>query len=218
MILAWNRITTVLLLLVLFALIAVIGMLSAGARGGTLDPPNAPSSTMKTLDYVDGAWDRRLDTTNGLPGPDPPAGCDSTRFRCVLTYTENNVTTYPAVLDIETGIVWERSPGNSTYQWLAARDSCSNRTIGQRRGWRLPTIEELNTLLDPQNAHLLPQGSPFNVTSDIYWSSTEVRVEGLAMNAIVGGAFHGRAGKTTFSFRAWCVRGGGGENIERASP
>ncbi len=41
----WNRINTVLLLLVLFALLGVIAMLAAGVRGGPLDPPGAPAST-----------------------------------------------------------------------------------------------------------------------------------------------------------------------------
>ena len=43
---ASNRITHVLLVLVLFALLAVIGMLATTARGGPLDPPaGAPAST-----------------------------------------------------------------------------------------------------------------------------------------------------------------------------
>ncbi len=41
----WHRFNTVLLLLVLFALLAVIGMLAAGVRGGPLDPPGVPGST-----------------------------------------------------------------------------------------------------------------------------------------------------------------------------
>lgn len=41
----WNRINTVLLLLVLFALLGVIAMLAAGVRGGPLDPAGAPAST-----------------------------------------------------------------------------------------------------------------------------------------------------------------------------
>lgn len=41
----WNRVNTLLLLLVLFALLTVIGMLAAGVRGGPLDPPGAPAET-----------------------------------------------------------------------------------------------------------------------------------------------------------------------------
>ncbi len=49
----WTRINTVLLLLVLFALLAVIGLLASGARGGSLDPAAGPGSTMKTLSEVE---------------------------------------------------------------------------------------------------------------------------------------------------------------------
>jgi hypothetical protein len=41
----WNRINTIILVCVLFALIAVIGMLAGGVRGGPLDPPGPPGST-----------------------------------------------------------------------------------------------------------------------------------------------------------------------------
>jgi hypothetical protein len=41
----WQRVNVVILLLVLFALLAVIGMLAAGVRGGPLDPPGSPSET-----------------------------------------------------------------------------------------------------------------------------------------------------------------------------
>ena len=41
----WTRINTTLLLLVLRALLAVIGLLATGVRGGPLDPPGAPGAT-----------------------------------------------------------------------------------------------------------------------------------------------------------------------------
>jgi len=208
----------VLLLLVLLALMAVIGMLATGVRGGPLDPPGAPSSTMKTLESAAGPWDRRLDSTNGMAGPDPPAGCDSTRFRCVLSHVVNNVTVYPAVLDVETGLVWERTPSSVTSEWLGQEDDCWARAAGQRRGWRMPRIEELDSLLDPQNGYLLPAGSPFTgvAATDVFWSSSESRVDFLGEFVTVGSSTHGRGLRST-SLRTWCVRGGSGENIERAS-
>lgn len=42
---AWNRVNTVILLLVLFALLALIGVVAREARGGPLDPPASLNST-----------------------------------------------------------------------------------------------------------------------------------------------------------------------------
>jgi hypothetical protein len=48
--------------------------------------------------------------------------------------------------------------------------------VGGRKGWRLPTIEELASLIDPtQTNPALPIGHPFiNVQSDRYWSASTV--------------------------------------------
>jgi hypothetical protein len=214
----FRPVNTVLLLLVLLALLAVMGMLATGVRGGPLDPPGPPSSSMKTLDSAAGPWDRRLDATNGVAGPDPPAGCNSTRFRCVLTYVNDNVTVYPAVLDVETGLVWERTPSSLTGQWLGLMDQCWQSATGQRRGWRMPRIEEFDSLLDPQNGYLPPVGSPFTgvAANDVFWSSSESRVDFLGEFVTIGSSTHGRGLRSTI-LRTWCVRGGSGESIERAS-
>lgn len=81
---------------------------------------------------------------------------------------------YEAALDRETHLVWEIQPFTSTTGWQGARNHCAAKEVGGRLGWRLPTIEELASLVDPDElAPALPAGHPFLGSPDgLYWSAT----------------------------------------------
>jgi hypothetical protein len=117
-----------------------------------------------------------------------------------------------AVLDKETGLVWEKSPSTSTFIWRFAQLQCHTLTLGSRKGWRLPTIQELGSLVDPiQSNPALPAGHPFTALqlNGFYWSATtvaDVANTALAMELSVGN-IAGSAMSTSQGF-AWCVRGG----------
>jgi hypothetical protein len=120
-----------------------------------------------------------------------------------------------AVLDRETGLVWERAPLGSPMNWYDAVRTCWTHTAGGRMGWHLPTIEELASLVDPAAAAsglALPPGHPFqNIQPSAYWSTTtDVRPQFLPSQAWEV-RFHvgstGDAGKDNSDYR-WCVRGG----------
>ncbi len=118
-----------------------------------------------------------------------------------------------AVLDRETGLVWERSPVITLHDWNGARVECLSRTTGGRKGWRLPSLHELASLVDPSvsSSPLLPAGHPFTTIPQRYthyWSATAdanssdgawnvLFVDGLAYNSY----------KSTPNY-VWCVRGG----------
>ena len=118
-----------------------------------------------------------------------------------------------AVLDKETGLVWEKSPDTTTRVWANAISYAYSKNVGGRGGWRLPTVEELRSLIDPtQSNPALPSGHPFtNVQSD-YWSSTNyVHDASLAWVVRFGDGFVYGAGKSNVGGNyAWCVRGGHG--------
>lgn len=150
--------------------------------------------------YAMPAWDQTL-----------PA---ATRF-IVLTNMNSQ-----AVLDRETGLVWEQSPDASIDSWVGAQIHCNQKNLGGRKGWRLPGIQELASLLDPSlRSPALPPGHPFaNVRSgannfeQTYWSADAV--VGLPFFAWVvrfgsGNVDRQEKAGETGAF-VWCVRGGQG--------
>jgi hypothetical protein len=208
----WHRINTLLLLLVLLTLLAIVAMLASGVRGGSLDPEDPPASTMKSLDDIPGSWNRVLPADDGSAGPNPPAGCDSSRFECLEDFFNN------AVLDRETGLVWDLDttccdPGT----WPDANASVCftnryNTAQGWRLGWRLPTIEELHSVVQHfVGPPLLPPGNPFIVlTDDAYWTATSSSST-TAYAVHLGTGVVSNEPKTNTNY-AWCVRGGYGHD------
>ena len=172
-----------------------IGLLSLGLLVGvalTASPAQADSSNGPY--YAEPAWDQKLDS--------------ATRF-VVLTNWNSQ-----AVLDRETGLVWEKSPLAIEREWNNARDHCVRTSFGGRAGWRLQTVTELASLMDPAAASgpKLPPGHPFtNVQLSAYWSATEDArfpdTVAWIVNFSDGGLPLGAINTTTTAL-AWCVRGG----------
>jgi hypothetical protein len=126
-----------------------------------------------------------------------------------------------AVLDRETGLVWERAPGDhngdgvvnadDTRIQFIARGACNSLTLGNRKGWRLPSLQEILTLFDgdPSNTSSprLPPGHPFINIQGVgaYWTSTVFEGQGGAAVFLSNGAI-AFFGSALENFR-WCVRG-----------
>jgi Protein of unknown function (DUF1566) len=187
-------------------LLCTLGVVVLTLAGFAVNPAGA--ATAAGPYYANPSWDQTLPS--------------DTRF-IVLSNMGSN-----AVLDRETGLVWERSPlapclsafcsipepGSRT--WSEAQARCLHLRTGGRLGWRLPTVQELASLIDGDPANTsnprLPPGHPFssNVQSDFYWSATTLATE--PSDAWVVGFFGGDVivtGKNLGRF-VWCVRGGQG--------
>jgi uncharacterized protein DUF1566 len=129
------------------------------------------------------------------------------RFVILPTFTND------AVLDKASGLVWERSPQTMSAKWSEARRICTEKNVGGRKGWRLPSLEELSGLVDSSVAPpglALPPGHPFlAIRSAVYWSSTRPGEDPKG----AWGVHFGLGGGATFinwahSVQVWCVRDG----------
>jgi hypothetical protein len=114
-----------------------------------------------------------------------------------------------AVLDKETGLVWERSPDpTKTDDWYSVIDYCYQLEVGGRKGWHLPTIAQLASLVDTtQSNPSLPNNHPFINIQSTYWSTTQYAPvsAGIWVVDFDNGAMYGSEGEPN---AAWCVRGG----------
>ena len=117
-----------------------------------------------------------------------------------------------AVLDKNTGLVWEQAADGAPRAWVAATTYCVNKAVpavGGTRGWRLPSVVELASVQDPSLPSPLVPASVFSgVQSAGYWSATtsaENPTDAWGVGFGFVDVFH--ANKTD-SFQVWCVRGG----------
>ena len=121
-----------------------------------------------------------------------------------------NVLEREAVLDKETGLVWEKSPSTSTDTWTNAISHCADLEVGGRKGWHLPTVEQLASLVDTSvgSDPKLPSGHKFLNVSGGYWSATTYA--GNTADAWFVTFFDGSVHNSIKSnvTHAWCVRGG----------
>ena len=156
---------------------------TAGTQGVSSDLPGIAQQN----------WDK------GLPA--------AQRFVILPTFTND------AVLDKETDLVWEKSPQTTSARWSVARRTCIEKSVGGQKGWRLPSLEELASLVDPSIAPpglALPPGHPFQaIRSAVYWSATRAGEDPRGS----WGVHFGLGGGATFinwahSVQVWCVRDG----------
>jgi len=156
----------------------------------------------------------------GKPGAKRPSGAGHADPSSLGPDRWELVMSGVAVLDREMGLVWDRSPSLLANTWVGAFFSCSSKEIGSRLGWRLPTLEELSSLLDTTVgfAPNITTGHPFSNLQSEYWSSTSAPPSHPPFKGIVsiGGAgfFVDFRNISNNLFHVWCVRGGSGHDAQ----
>ena len=162
------------MILSVMVLLGAFGLHSA--LSGQLDPATAPGPTMYTLEeiYNFRVWRMMGKTFVNHPG--------NNRFAVYDAGTGAD-TSDDLVLDKDTGLIWARDAstlGGLQEGETAALD-CRSYDGGDRMGWRIPSIEELSSLIDTsQDSPALPAGHPFvNVQFDAvddyyYWADLTI--------------------------------------------
>lgn len=114
-----------------------------------------------------------------------------------------------AVRDKQTGLVWEQSPTLDMSDWEMAQRRCSSSHAGGGADWRVPSVQELRTLVEPSSIDVkLPADHPFaNVEPSIYWSSTERRENGAYASFVDFGSGGSATLEKYMPTFVWCVRG-----------
>jgi hypothetical protein len=185
--------------------IAIALFLPALGLAGSLEPSSSPAPTMRTLDeiYSTNSWSKKLPCNSQTNCP---------RFEVLADFNNE------AVLDKETGLVWEKSLRTYSRDCVTARNLCINSKLGGRMGWRLPTVQELLSLIDPTIGPglSLPSGHPFvNFQLAYYWTATTTSDTTGVWTAGVwnGGGAGGGEPKTNSNYFI-CVRSGQGVDAQ----
>jgi hypothetical protein len=151
--------------------VVLIGGLVLANYGGGVQSVGAQAAAPNPLTVILDKLDQILTAIGGLAQSNPTLRWDQAlpaaqRFVVLAAFNSD------AVLDRETGLVWEKSPAVTPHTWSNARFHCANRNVGGRKGWRLSSFAELSSLVDPSVAPpgpTLPPGHPFmNVQSAGY--------------------------------------------------
>jgi hypothetical protein len=102
---------------------------------------------------------------------------------------------------------------SSRFKCVMGGEAVLDKQTGNRKGWRLPTKEELITILDNSRSHPpLPDGHPFKNVARVspagYWTGTTY--EGNSNNAYYISTSYGavRDELKLFDVRIWPVLGG----------
>lgn len=160
-------------------------------RSGQTGVINLPQTGQTTSYYAGDDGDLQM----GADWPDP-------------RFTDNGDGT---VTDNLTGLMWEQSPSTSVMDWSAALSYAGSLTTGEYTDWRLPNVNELESLVDvgEYTTPVLPEGHPFsNVQNVSYWSSTTSAYNTVtAWFIYMGSGICGANNKTNTDY-VWAVRSG----------
>lgn len=126
-------------------------------------------------------------------------------------FTVGTGATAACVTDNLTGLIWVKTPDSALRTWQAAIDYAKGLTLCGYTDWRLPSIVELESLVNAEAANpaawLNTQGFS-NVQPDYYWSGTTYAVDASVAWIVTMGYGNVSRNDKGYSYYVWPVRGG----------
>ncbi|MCX5885086.1 MAG: DUF1566 domain-containing protein [Proteobacteria bacterium] len=181
-------------------------LLTSSSFAGTVDVPRTGQtkcydSSYPAMEIPCAGTGQDGDIQAGVAWPDP-------------RFTDNTDGT---MTDNLTGLMWTKNanlPGGTT-DWQQALDYANNLTLADYSDWRLPNVNELESLINANEAHpstwLNAQGFT-NVQVgyyDYYWSSTTgASSSAYALIVIISNGDVSYDSKSSYDYYVWPVRSG----------
>lgn len=104
------------------------------------------------------------------------------------------------VLDTQTNLIWQTAPEAASSSWNDAVSTCQGLNLGGVYGWRLPTVGELESIVDDSRSAPAVDPTTFpNTPVDVdFWTSSNV----VGVGSTYGWAVSFQDGSSTFHFRS----------------
>ena len=120
-----------------------------------------------------------------------------------------NVKNSDTVRDSRSGLMWQDSSVVETQEMLysQAKRYCQELSLSGYKDWRLPTVTELQSIVDFKRYDPSINRAFYHTAKDNYWSSTiyaDDSVRAWAVDFKSGGTSHNR---DSYSYYVRCVRG-----------
>ncbi|MCP4698054.1 MAG: DUF1566 domain-containing protein, partial [Gammaproteobacteria bacterium] len=122
-----------------------------------------------------------------------------------------SVSSTDTVTDGVKNLTWQRTQSNAELNWSEANDYCANLVLAGLSEWRLPSIKELQQLIDYSQVNPAANATLFpNTNNAAYWSNSgSLNTPGFIWIAHLGGGYTGWGGDTNNSYYyARCVHNG----------
>ena len=122
------------------------------------------------------------------------------------------------VRDVATGLTWQRAVPSGQFKFDAARAYCAQLALSGKKGWRVPTLTELLTLIDERaGSPMIDRGAFPNTPGEQFWTSTNFsggRLEGWYVYFSHGDALYDFVASP---YRVRCVILSGRRRVEPAA-